>query len=319
MTTANLIKRIAQKTGYWDYANAQVFTAKDVREADMLDALNDKYEEVLSEYFKENPEYYEREATTSNYATSSTIASISSTTLTIDDANFTNNMEDAIVYNSTQDSYEKIATYTSTTVVELDDTVSDWEAGDTVYVITGVYTFGGNATDIYGYPLYVGVKYNGSSGTPSDDNFTRCTLWGDTQAFRGERGRDRDDVFPESDPIYTLTTITVSGTPTAAVKIRPIPEEYLDDSIYIKYIERPSLLSDDDDEPRLPLTHHKFLSDGAVAEICFGHLDDHEKGAIFEQRFREGRERLLNSMISGDEVRDVTLTSRLNDFRKRNK
>jgi len=313
MTQENLIKRIAQKTGYWDYANTQVFTGKDIREADMLDALNDKYEEVYTAYSAINPEFYETESTANTRETNGTISSVSGSTLVATSAIFTSDMTDGVIRDTTQDSTMKIKTYTSTTQIELeDDAPDDWAASDSIDVFTGIYTFGGDLTDIYGYPLWVGIKYN-----TTDDDFARCKLYSDSQAYRTGRGRDKDDIFVESDPIYTLSKVVVDDADTSAIRVKPIPDTAIAGGVYIKYNQSITALSDDDAVPRLPLKHHKFLSDGAIAELCFGHLDDPEKGSIYEQKYQDGLMRLEDSVFSGDEVRRVTLEQHLDDFRTR--
>jgi len=313
MTQANLLKRIAQKlSGYWDYGSADFFTTKDVKEADMLDALNDICFDAFVEYVKVNPEYYVTEATADNYAATGTISAISSTTLTAITAIFTSDMVDGIVYNSTRDSKEKISAYTSTTVVTLDNAPSDWEATDTIYVFTGVYTFEGDIDDIYGDPAWVGMMYN-----TTDDDFNKCNLYSDSQAFRTRRGRNKDTSFSEDDPIYNLIKVTVDDSPIQAVKVRPIPDTPVTKGVYIRYIQQLEVMADDDAVPNFPEMHHKFLSDGAISEICFGHLEDSEKGAIYKQKYDEGLARLLDSITSQDEVRSYPLQSRLNEFRNR--
>lgn len=314
MTKGSLIKRIAQKLGYWDYTNAQVLTNEDVREADMLDALNDAYIEAsFPEYVKVNPEYYEQEGTWNNWAITSTVnATSTSYTLDIDDASFTSNMVDAIVYNEDLETTAKITAYTDTTTVTLDTEIGDDWDGDTIYVLTGIYTFSGDMTDIYGNPKWAGIKYSST-----DTNWQRILLMGERKMYRRSRGRDKDDTFDESAPEYRLTTVDVSDVPTSAIQVRPIPTSPVTGGVYAEYVEKPALLSDDDDVPRFPPGHHKFLSDGAIAEICYGHLDDSKKGDVYRQKFETGMAQLLDSAVSFDPVIEGDLHSRLDYFRRR--
>lgn len=313
MTQENLIKRIAQKIKYWDYTNAQVYTTKDIREADMLDALNDKYEEVYTEYSGINPEFYETESTANTRDTNGTISTVSDTTLVTTAAIFTSDMVDGIIRNTTRDSTRKIATYTSTTQVELDTAVpSNWAATDTIDVFTGIYAFGGDLADIYGYPLWVGIKYDSA-----DENYRKCYAQSDAQTYRIRRGRDKDGTFNKDRPVYTLSKVVVDDVDTSAIRVKPIPDEAQASGVYVKYNQSITSLADDDAVPRLPLKHHKFLSDGAISELCSGHLDDPEKAALYEQKYQRGLQLLLDSVFSGDEVTRVPLEERLEDFRNR--
>ena len=58
-------------------------------------------------------------------------------------------MIDAYVVNTTDGDSRHITGYTSGTTVTVDSDIDDDWDGDTIYVFTGIYTFGGDATDIY--------------------------------------------------------------------------------------------------------------------------------------------------------------------------
>ena len=313
MTKATLIKYIAQSIGYWNHSGSAVITGKDITEAMMLDALNYRYlEDVFPRMAEVKPEFFEQEAQTNTYNTTSTVSSNVTTTLVTVDSIFTSGCVDAKVYNSTEEEIATIVGYTSATTVTLDASYG-WTAADNLYLITGIYTFGSDATDILGYPLYVGIKYNSD-----DDDYTKVSLYGANNAYKAAYGRDTFDNFTESNPVYTATTIDVSGVFTSAISVKPVPEEPVTNGVHIRYIEKPAELSSDSDVPRLPLGYQKFIADGAVSDLCDQVLNDHVKADRFEARYQRSLQKLLESALAFDTTYEsLAVEKKINYFRSR--
>jgi hypothetical protein len=312
MTKTELIKYIAQSIGYWDHTNSIVLTGKDITEAMMLDALNFRYlEDAFPRIAEVKPEYFEQEALTNNYNNSSTVSSNVTTTLVSVDSIFTSGCVNAKVYNSTAEETATITGYTSGTTVTLDSSYS-WTAADTIYLITGIYTFGSDATDILGYPSYVGIKYD------SDDDFTKVSLYGANKAFEDSYGKDKFNTFTETNPIYTITTVDVSGVFTSAIAIKPIPDENIANGVFIRYIEKPAALSSGSDVPRLPLGYHKFIADGAIADLLDQVVNDHTKSDRYLMRYERTLEKLIESALAFDtDYENFTIEQTVNYFRSR--
>lgn len=313
MQKSDLIKYIAQSVGYWDFTGSAVMTGKNITSAMMLDALNFRYlEDVVPKFAKVKPEFFEQEAKANNYTASSTVSSNSSTTLVSVDAIFTSGSVECKVYNSTVDEVANIVGYTNTTTVTLDGTY-DWTATDVIYLFTGIYTFGNDATDIMGYPSYVGIKFN-----TTDTNFRKVVQFGATELYPDSYGRDKFTEFSEIDPVYNLTTVKVSGVYESAIAVKPIPEVPIANGVYIKYTVKPAALSDDTDVPRLPLGYHKFIADGAIADLCDQVLNDTKKADRYQARFSSALIDLLKKPISQDmEVIDDFVEKRVTYMRSR--
>lgn len=313
MQKSDLIKYIAQSIGYWDFTGSAVMTGKNITSAMMLDALNFRYlEDVVPKFAKVKPEFFEQEAKANNYTASSTVVSNTGTTLVSTDAIFTSGSVECKVYNSTADEVANIVAYTDTSTVTLDGTYS-WTAADVIYLFTGVYTFGNDATDIMGYPSYVGIKYD-----TGDTNFAKVIQYGSTEMYKDSYGRDKFSEFSEQNPVYNLTTVKVSGVYESAIAVKPIPETPIANGVYIKYIVKPAALSDDADVPRLPLGYHKFIADGAIADLCDQVLNDTKKADRYQARFNSVLIDLLKTPLSQDmEVIDDYVERRVSYMRSR--
>ena len=142
-----------------------------------------------------------------------------------------------------------------------------------------VYTFGGDATDI------LAIRWLGIMYSSTDDDYTRA------------RPRSYPDVmitgheeFSESAPIYFRTTVKVGGVPTSGVRFPDgcVPDEAVTDGIRIMYIERPSQLSEDADEPhRIPHELHKYIVYGAAIK-CFEKMEQDERAARMSEKYAAG-------------------------------
>lgn len=312
MTTVDINKQVAINLGYWDYTGADFQTGKDVTEAIILSATNYIYRErIFPEVVKIFPEFYKTISKASNYENNSTVSTNVTTTLVSVDAIFTTGSVGCKVYNSTTEETAYIDAYTNTTTVTLDDSYG-WTAADVIYLFSGVYGFGGDATDIYLYPGFVGIKYNST-----DVDYTKCVLEGSAKTNYYGVGRNIQ-TNTETNPIYNITTITSGTTPTSAVVINPIPEYPITDGFYMEYEQIPTALSADGDVPRIPLGYESMIANGATAFIADSILNDTMKAAKFEKRFQEALGSLIGSSQSFDEkTEDGQIESRISKFRDR--
>lgn len=290
MTFTNLKKRVFSYINYVD-SSGDPITGSDVTATDVGNWINDRYlDEIFPEYSRIKPEYFMQDGTWDNYTATGTVdAASTSTTLVTTSAIFTTDMIDAWVYNTTDGASAKIKSVTNTTTVTLDTTIGDDWDGDTIYVFTGKFTFGGDMTDCYRVE-WVGVKY-----ASTDTDFRRVRATNDRDVFERWRGRTQNDTFTQMDPVYMFKTIDVAGAMTSAIEIRPIDwEEAISDAIYVRYIERPAELSADGDTPRLPIAHHKLLVWGAVAD-AYTKIGNFDKAQFFEQKYNNEFRRLVRS------------------------
>lgn len=255
MTFTNIKKRIASNIGYVD-SSGDILTEKNITETDIGNWVNDRYlDDLVTSLATQYPEDYEQVGKANFYKTTSTIASISSTTLTIDDAVFTTGMVDDRIYNSTRSQYTTISAYTSTTVVTLDAAQSDWEVGDTLYVLGHEFPLGGNATDAR-HIRWVGVKYD------PDSKYYLTAV----QKDQNKLYTTGDETYSPAAPVWYWTTSSVSTVPTTTLGILPEASENVTSGIKMKYVQMPSALSSDSNIPRLPLGSHSVLVTGGTAD-----------------------------------------------------
>lgn len=169
------------------------------------------------------------------YTASSTVSHVSGTTLTAVDAIFQNSMERSKFYieNTDEDEKIKIATYSSSTAIIMDSTVTGWTATDPIYVLGNVFSFGGDTTDIKEI-VSAQIKYT------ADGRWYECDI------------RDYDDIvrtglepsrIPENSPIAYPTTVSVSGVPTQAIGFLPYPSSFAG-QWRCTYIQKPPALTD---------------------------------------------------------------------------
>jgi hypothetical protein len=223
---------------------------------------------ILSNYFPDD--YSQWTYPQATYTATSTIASVSTTTLNVNDSIFQNSMEGLYIENITQDEKIKIATYVSATQVVMESTVAAWDPSDTIYVLGNIYTFGGDASNIKEI-VKAEIKYTGN-----EERFINCDI------------RDEDDVietnlelYSKSGPIAFPTTVTVSGVLTPAIGFLPHPDSYAG-KWRTKRIRRPAALTDSTE----PVLNRIGISDqiinGTVAK-CFRALGMFDKAAQFEE------------------------------------
>jgi len=314
MTLVEIRKRVASYINYVD-SSGDLESNADISSTDIDNWINDRYrEDLVPRYADLRKEYYMRESTADNYAATGTVdASSTGSTLVTTTSIFTSNMVDARVYNTTDSEGAKITAYTSGTTVTLDTTIGDTWDGDTVYVFTGIYTFGGDANDVL-RPDWVGVKYSST-----DRDYRRAITGEYRDLFEYEKGRNKDDLFDQDDPRYWFDTVNISGTPTSAIIIRPIDwTEALDDAIYMRYLEIPTALSGDNDVPRLPLGTHKALVFGATADALLK-LERFDEANQFEQRYQLAKGQLLRYHVSERKQRKVNFMRQNLRFYRRNR
>lgn len=281
MTTfINLKKRVASQIGYVD-SSGDILTGKDIDATDIGNWINDRYLDDLVGTLKTHyPEDYEQEAKMNFYKTTGTIDSISSTTLTATSSIFNNGMVGDRVYNSTRENYKEIDSYTSGTVVVLDDAPDDWEATDTIYVLGTEFALGGDATDLE-HITWVGVKYD-----TTDTYYTKCDYKPYNKIY--EHG---GETYAESDPKWCMTSKKVSSVLTTAIVIVPEAEENIANGIYMRYAELPSAMSSDTDTPRLP-GNHAVLWMGGVAD-AYRKLREFDKAKEWESKYQLARQELV--------------------------
>jgi len=313
MTTTEIQKQVAINLGYWDFTSSAIQTGKDVNSAVILDSINYTYiERIFPEFAKIFPEFFQTSSLANNYESTSSISSITGSTLVSVDEIFTNNVVDSWIYNSTKEESARVNGYTNVTTITLDNTY-DWDNGDTIYLLTGVFSFAGDATDILLFPRYVGIKYQ-----LTDTDFYRCTLENSNKSNLFGKGRDISELTTTNSPIYNLSTVSINSIPTSAIVIKPIPEIAVTDGVYVEYIQKPADLSAGTDSPRLPLGFHSLLVDGATSYIADSILNDTAKSNKFERRFLDRFAGLLNVNQSFDEItEDGQLENRIYNFRNR--
>lgn len=248
-----MANQVGKNIKYYDGSTWK--TDRDVTEDDIKEYINLLWQdEVFPMFVDQHPEYYTEVGYFDSYiATGTASASLSGATLTTTSSIFTSSMADQklYIYNSTDETSTYITGYTSGTEVTVNDTdISDW-AGDTIYVLGSVFTFGGDATDLW-TPISIGIKYS------SGDVYYREAEQEVSQNLR----RIGSEVGSKASPKWYNTTATVGGVLTTAVGIFPKFDEKLDDAIRVEYTAKPGDLGDAN-APHLPVSLP--LIDGATA------------------------------------------------------
>ena len=256
MTFENIKKRIASNIGYVD-SDGAISTGKDITETDIGNWVNNRYlDDLVASLLTQYPEDYEKVAKGNFYKATGTIATISDTTLTSDDLTFYCGMVGDRLYNSTQENYVKIDSYTDTDEVELASEQDEWEVGDTIYVLGHEFALGSSDIADLRNIREIGVKYD------SDSAYYTIAKYKDQNALM----RSGSETFSETYPVWYMTTASVDDVPTTTVGIFPEPSTAVTNGLRIRYTEIPDELDDDDDVPRLPLGSHSALITGATAD-----------------------------------------------------
>ena len=288
MTTfINLKTRVAVNIGYVDSTGA-ILTGREITETDIGNWINNRYQdELVASLATAYPEDYIQTGFMNFYKASSTLSSITTTTVVVDDAIFTTGMAGIAnagdrLYNSDMGDYTKIKTYTNTTTVVTEDDKSDtWTATDPIYVLGHEFALAGDATDNM-FIRQVSVLYD------SDNEYYRTCRYMDKALAL----REGSEVYHENDPIWYTTTLKVSSTPTTAIGVLPEPDVATANGIKLEYVQLPSALSEDADVPKLPLGHHVLLEYGATAD-ALRRRHEYEKADIWEGKYQLGKAELL--------------------------
>lgn len=290
MTFQNLKRQVGKNLKYYTNTDGWL-TDRDVTETDIGDFINDVYREDLFPMFAtQYPEDFVQIATTNSWIATGTVsASSTGTTLVATGSIFTNSMVGLRVYNSTDDDYAYIESYTSATTVTLDTTIGDTWDGDTIWILGQEFTFGGDANDIF-VVNNVGIKYN-----DTDTYYTKAVR------------RDKPDFYQyggevgiEGAPDFYLTTVSISGILTSAIGLIPQFSKKISNALQIEYIGKPATLSADGDLPRLNFdnvliygaTARSFEAKREFQEATYwaNKYENHKKMAISRYRPRSTRQ-----------------------------
>lgn len=322
MDLQTIRKRVASNISIVD-SNGDLLTT-DISSADIDNWINDRYlEEIFPAFADRRPNFYMTEGTFPNYVTTGTVsASSTGSTLVATTAIFTNNMIDGWAYNSTDDEALRITGYTNTTTLTLEDDIDDTWDGDTIYIFTGVFTFDISGTSMY-RPDWIGVKY-----ASTDKDFTRCVVAEDRDLYIDARGRNTNDSFSQKTPTYTFETVSVSSLPTSGIKIQPFNwQEAISEGVFVRYIKKPAIMTNNTDIPRLPIGHHKILVYGATAD-ALRKLGKYNEAMAWDNSVREpwtgtglynkAFKQLLRMNVAEREQRTVNFGRRTSLFYRRN-
>ena len=191
-------------------------------------------------------------------------------------------MVGSYVKNVTDDETTYITKYIDATTVEVnDDGMSDW-TGDTVKLIDKIQLLNGIA-DLYQI-VSLFVRYSES------DTYVRAQL-----RLRG--GTIQTGYESASNPIYFLTTHTdVDGNIHKGIELMPQFTDVDDNAIKVVYVQHPSELSNDSDEPLLPPGHHTVLVWGAIEE-CAIIRSNMELATYAMRRFERQLDELLQTVV----------------------
>jgi len=269
-------KRAASKLHLLDKATDTILTGRDIIDDDLEDGINDGYREVNQMLSSAYAQLYEIDAYTPNYFLDATVSSITDSTLVVDDTIFLTGHVGAVVFNYTKDNYSKIASYTATNTVELEDEM-DEDASDGVHLLEKEFTFSSAITD-YVSNLSMQVRYSPTSDyVPAE-----MKLYDPNNSL----------IASESHPIYVLKQINTSTGVIQGFEIFPHFEEKDDKAIHQRYIALPSDMSADGDTPKLPLGTDTFLfwkgvEYGAVIR------KDAELASFANAQFEKGKRELL--------------------------
>lgn len=267
-------------------------TGRDITETQIGNWVNDAYlEDVFSLLSAQYPQFFDRVGYVANYSTTGIADNTSTGTTLVATTNlFNNSMIGLYVENITDSVSTKITDYTSPTTVTVEDTIGDTWDGDSIRVINNTYTLSGDATDFY---MLEDVMIRMST----DSQYIRATAREEKDLFQTGY-----EVFNQLHPVYFLTKVNTSTTPIQAFKIFPLLKVGDAKCVYIKYVEKPVLLSADADVPFLPNGHHEFLYWKAVAN-GMAMRGDLAGSGLATQKYEMGKRNLVGqfTMLSMDQ------------------
>jgi hypothetical protein len=280
MTLDEIKKRVGKNIKYYSGTDGWI-TDRDVTEDDIQDFVNEIYTEEMFPLFAMRwPHLFRQVGTMDSWLMTSTVSdSSTSTSLVIEDASFTNSMEDLRVYNSTDDEYTTIESYSNTTTVTVEDTIGDTWDGDTIYVIGQEFGFGGEATDLFSVER-VYVKYD------TDDDYQTAEMVDKQDLFVSG-----DEEGSEGRPYAYHTTITDDGDLYSGIGIFPALEDYISDAIKIEYISKPSAILVAGTTPVIPI--QSSLIAGATMR-AYEMKQDLESATYWRNRFEVAKKQEIS-------------------------
>ncbi len=237
MDRGTIAKRVADNINQLD--DSQTISDGRVTSTSIKNKVNDIYREVLFPLFSNKyPKDFEQtmypQATYT--ATGVVSGSTTGTTLVVSTAIFDNSMEGFYIENPTRSSSIKVTTYTNTTTLTMDSSVTaaGWVAGDTIYVRGNIFALNQQVDDLKEI-AYVGIKF-----TSSDTYFKPADRVDREDVY--ERG---NEVISTIEPKWFLTSVNVSGQSKAAIGFLPFPTSYLG-KWEMRYTQVPAALNDAD-------------------------------------------------------------------------
>ena len=246
--------------------------------------VNNLYREELFPLLSDKyPQDFEQETyPQATYTANSTVSSVSTTTLIIDDAVFNNSMEGFEIENATQESKIKIKTFTSTTQVEMVTSVADWNAGDTLYILGNIYTFGGDAANLKEVS-FVAIQYR-----TADNYFRTCQRSNQSNLFM-----HGNETYSRLGPRFYLTAQDVGGKQTQAIGFQPPPESY-QGKFYLRYTERPAAMTSSDEPLENIPGISQVIIDGVTA-WGFAVMEKWKSEGIYLAKFERGKMNMVSN------------------------
>lgn len=285
MQFIDLKKRAGAILNLLDSSSA-FLTGRDITEAQLGNWINDAYiEDVFSMLSAQYPMYYERQAYVANYTTTGVVDAASTGSTLVATTNlFNNSMIGLYVENTTDNTTTQITDYTNATTVTVSDTIGDTWDGDSIRVINSTYTLSGNASDFY-------MLEEVTMRATTTSQYIRAIQRFEKDLFQNLYSAGSEPYNTQS-PVYYLTKVQTTTGPINAFTLLPLLKNGDDKCVYIKYIEKPALLSADSDEPFLPLGHHEFIYWKAVANGMVMRGDINGSMAA-QQKFEQGKRNLV--------------------------
>lgn len=217
------------------------------------------------------------------YRASFIVDGVSGTTLTATSPVFGNLDEGFNIQNPADGESIKIATYVSSTEVELESEPENEWAGDTCYTLNNVFIFDGDAEDL---KEIMGVELMYSST--------------DTVPVVATR-RNFKDVLPLNDqdvskysPYWYLTTQQEGGVNKRAIGMLPYPEAY-DGKIALLYTQKPPVLANDSDNIQLLIAGVEETIILGVTAWGFRMLQDMNMSQIYQADYQASFQDLVKS------------------------
>jgi len=304
MTLDEIALEVGRNLKLLNSAHSDWVTNRAVTEDDVKKWINQIYrDDIFTLLAMKYPSYFEQTATTVGYISASTIASVSGTTLTVDDGIFSTGVEGLYAENNTQSEKLLINTYTSSTEVEMESSVDDWDVGDTIYVLGQEFAIGNQAGDAFDIRR-IEVKYKSS-----DDYILVAEKRNKHDLFKTGY-----ETYDQTNPFWYPTQVNLNSMQNQGFGIRP----QIDDStavIRLTYIEKPATLSDSN-TPFIPCS--TVLITGATARGMMV-MQDSEGVAIWKSQYNEEKAELLhtfNPVRTGEKLR-IRESSRTYDMRRR--